>query len=89
MDKKSFMNRHLIYPEVTVAGLLLLFTGCAPPLTMNSILYIERGMSASSFSTMVRREPARLFKVVDPASGLEYLVRIFPMQTGTYITYTP
>jgi hypothetical protein len=70
------------------ALLMLLLVGCAGPLTMNKIQYIERGMPLDGFSSMVGRQPARAFTVVDPEDGLEYQVQIFPMQTGIYTTTT-
>jgi hypothetical protein len=70
------------------ALLMLLLMGCAGPLTMNKIQHIERGMPSEDLSSMVGRQPARAFTVVDPEEGLEYQVQIFPMQTGIYTTTT-
>lgn len=70
-----------------IAAMLLLLVGCASHLTMNKIQFVERGMATNSLSSMVEREPAIVFTVVDPEVGLEYHVQIFPMHTGTATVY--
>ncbi|UCE34113.1 MAG: hypothetical protein JSV40_13095 [Deltaproteobacteria bacterium] len=82
------MNRLLKCPKPSFAVSLLLLVGCAGPLTMNTIQRIEQGMPSASFSSMVKRTPARVFTVVDPENGSEYQVQIYRMQTGTGTTST-
>ncbi len=76
------VNRYL-----SPAILLLHLSGCAGPLTMDNINLVERGMSSERLSAMVGRNPTRVVNFIDPHDGLEYHVRIFPMQTGTTSQY--
>ncbi len=54
---------------------------------MDNINLVERGMSSERLSAMVGRNPTRVVNFIDPHDGLEYHVRIFPMQTGTTSQY--
>ena len=77
------MRKLTRYLEASIAAVLLLLVGCAHPLTMNRIQFVEQGMSSNSLSSMVGQKPPKVFTVVDPVSGLEYQAHMFPMQTGT------
>ena len=76
------MRKIIRYLKGSIIVVLLFLVSCVP-ITMDQIQSIERGMSSSSFSSMVGTNPAKEFTVIDPRSGLEYQVYIFCMQTGT------
>jgi hypothetical protein len=78
------MRKITLYLVASIVSALLVLLGCGGrPLTMNKIQFVEQGMSSSSLLSMVKEEPNKVFTVVDPASGLEYPVYMFYMQTGT------
>lgn len=82
------MRKPTGYSNSSLAPLLLLLVGCAGPLTMNKIQFVEQGMSPNNLSSMVDRKPAKVFTVIAPEDGREYEIQIFPMQTGMTTTYS-
>lgn len=82
------MRTLLEHPSSSFPLLLVLLVGCAGPLTMNNIQFVERGMSPDNLLSMVGREPAKVFTLIAPEDGREYQVQIFPMQIGTATTYS-
>lgn len=87
--------RLIKHPRPIVALMLFFLVGCAGPITMNKIQYIERGQLLEDFLSMIGRNPSDVLTVVDPEERLDYKILIFPMQTGTattthyvnYVTY--
>lgn len=78
------MRKLNTYLEPAVVVVLVLLVGCiASDITMDKIQFVERGMSSSSLSSMLERNPHKVLTIVDPKDGLEYQVHIFLMQTGT------
>ena len=73
--------RYLVRSAVAV--LVFLVSCVTSDITMDKIQFVERGMSPSSLSSMLERNPHKVLKVVDPEGGLEYHVHIYDMQTGT------
>ena len=71
--------------EASIVLVLVLSVGCSPyhVITMNEIKFVERGVSSSSLSSMVKGKPYKVFIVVDPKDGLEYQVHMFSMKTGS------
>jgi hypothetical protein len=65
---------------------VMLFASCSqPPIKMNQIQTIERGIDHQEFRSLVKRKPGSSFIVQH--KGLSYTVEVHPMQTGTRTSF--
>lgn len=64
---------------------VILVSCVTPPITMDGIQTIRRGIDYERFKSIITRKPRSTFSIQH--KGLSYSIEIYPMQTGTETQY--